>query len=117
MTESVFKIKVSDILVGRDTVRVGAFVAPAPDQTFQRCGELTLTQEEGKVLKNLVEDVEYEYACVRYIKGTDELNNTPILWEAKKGASDEVKLMGGGKSRYWDYVLVKRRKAGPMERV
>jgi hypothetical protein len=61
---------------------------------------------------------EYEYACVRYKKGTDdEVYDERIIWEDMKSAETEVKMMNSGKSRYWDYVLVKRRKAGPMERV
>ncbi|QFG12096.1 Hypothetical Protein OBI_RACECAR_251 [Arthrobacter phage Racecar] len=113
---TVFKVKVSDILVGRDTVRVGAFVAPSPDQTFQRCGELTLTVKEGLLLKKLVEepDTGYEYALLqtRTSDGEDLINR--LVWGDKREAELDLKLMAGS-TGFYRYRIVKRRKAGPIE--
>lgn len=50
-----FKVRVSDVLVGRDTVRTWVYIAPNPNQTFQNCGELVLTREEGFELKQKLE--------------------------------------------------------------
>jgi hypothetical protein len=52
---SEFKLQISDIMVGANTVRVFLFVAPDANQTFQLCGELTLTVEEARALKVKVE--------------------------------------------------------------
>ena len=52
---SVFRLKVTDIVVTDDTVRAYLFVAPSADRTFQRCAELTLTLAEAAELKQLVE--------------------------------------------------------------
>ena len=50
-----FKVRITDILVGRSTVRVYVYVAPSPDHTYQRCGEMTLTIPEAQELKRKVE--------------------------------------------------------------
>lgn len=50
-----FKVKVSDIMVDDRYVQVRVFIAPEPDQTYQRCGELSLTPAEAKVFKERVE--------------------------------------------------------------
>lgn len=126
MPEStVFKIKVSDILVGRDTVRVGAFVAPTPNHTFQRCGELTLTQEEARKLKNLVEvpEVKYEYACMR-IRNHDRVQMaSPDLhddrhWEdCEEDVAELVDVLNKAalEGQYYSFVVAKRVKAGEIE--
>lgn len=55
---SEFKLRVSDVIVDGRSVRCVLFVAPTKDQTFQRCGELTLTQEEARELQSLLSPAE-----------------------------------------------------------
>lgn len=59
---------------------------------------------------------DYEYACMITDKKTGEPKSSErLIWEDKRSAEAEVKLMQG--SAVYGYVLVKRRKAGPVERV
>lgn len=122
MPKTVFKIKVSDILVGRDTVRVGAFVAPSEDHTFQRCGELTLTVEEANRLKELVE-APYEYA----IQVQNPVTAKWALWDGEYlgprfgvhwGTLEERTTFRGELTTDYperSFRLVKRLKAGKIE--
>jgi hypothetical protein len=50
-----FKLLVTDILVGDDTVRVFLSVASKPVGPYVRCGEMTLTILEALELKQKVE--------------------------------------------------------------
>lgn len=52
---SSFKVRITDVFVSAGTVRVFLFVAPSPDHTYQRCGEMTLTIPEAQELKRKVE--------------------------------------------------------------
>jgi hypothetical protein len=50
-----FKVLITDILVGDDTVRVFLAVASEPVGPYTRCGEMTLTIPEAHALKRKVE--------------------------------------------------------------
>lgn len=56
---------------------------------------------------------EYEYACMKTRKG-DNTSHETIIWTTKQSAEEDVKLMSG-LSGYFDYRLVRRRKAGEIE--
>lgn len=60
---------------------------------------------------------DYEYACAKFEKDSGELIERHMVWEDLASAKSEVKLMSGYSSTYFNYALVKRRKAGPVERV
>lgn len=46
-----WKLKVTDVIASADSVRCFLFVAPSPDHTYQRCGELSLTLVEAQDLQ------------------------------------------------------------------
>lgn len=51
---NIWKLRLSDRLT-TSGVSVNVFVAPGPDRTFQKCGELILTPEEADDLKERLE--------------------------------------------------------------
>jgi hypothetical protein len=126
MSDPVFKAKINvgDVLVGRGKVRAGVFVAPGPDHTFQRCGELTLTALEAATLKELLqspEEDDYEYA----VQGENLYRGGTYIspWFRSRawaeGYLEEAKelptFFGPLKEEYGKFKIVKRKKAGEVE--
>jgi hypothetical protein len=58
----------------------------------------------------------YEYAVRLTKKGTDEPIPDRLVWMTKAEAQADINLLGGS-SKFYNYNLVKRLKAGPIEEV
>lgn len=70
--------------------------------------------DEVLKLREKLKETEYEYAVLRYRMSTGELLKEPLVWMTKEEAQSDLDLLGGS-SRFYDYRLKKRRKAGEVE--
>lgn len=77
-------------------------------------GDRVATYDEEWVV-NEGED-KYEYATKRISKSTGEPFKETLIWMTKDEAQSDLKLLGGS-SQFYNYKMVKRRKAGKEEDV